>query len=117
LEVFVARAGAVPGADFRRVDVREFDGLVFLERSVYVRLLVTAQVMVTGHPGRFQTGGEHVVVGAIAAHAFRATRTRDVAMRSSRFDFGFDRWTVETAQTLRPDRGLAHRIIITVSHI
>jgi len=109
LEIFVARTAAVFGAHFRRVDVREFDGLVFLERSVHVRLLVTAQVMVAGHSGRIQAGGEHVVVGVIAAHAFCAARTRDVAMRTYRSDFGFDRRTIETAKTLRPDRSLARR--------
>jgi len=104
LKIFVARSVAVLGADIRRVDVWEFDGLVFLERPVYVRLFVATQVMVTGHPGSFQAGGEHAVVVAIAARVFLAARTRDVTILSPSSQLGFDRWTYETAQTHRPDR-------------
>jgi len=104
LEIFVARAVAMLGADVWRVDEQDFDGLVFLERPVHVRLFVATQVMVTRHSGRFQPGGEHIVMFVIAALVFLATRTRDVAIRSSGFQLGFDRRTYETTQTLRPDR-------------
>jgi len=78
--------------------------LCVLKYAVHVRLVVTAHVLVTGHLARLQAGGEHVVVGSIAARAFRATYTRDVAVLFFFFDFGFEWRNHETAQTHRPDR-------------
>jgi len=104
LKIFVARSIAVLGADVRRVNVWKFDGFFFFERPIHVRFFVATQVMVTGHPRSFQTGGEHAVVVAIAAHVFLAARTRGVTIPSFSSQLGFDRRTYETAQTHRPDR-------------
>lgn len=101
-EITVTRPAAVLGADPGRVHFREVGRRVPVQHPAGLRLVVTTREMVSGHPGRPQAGGEHVVPRPVAAHALRAAAagTRRVALAP--VHLGLERRTHEAAQTVGP---------------